>query len=180
MKPVQLSLRLLSTGEKMADSVYQIIESKTEALLAIDQVIASAAHRLSIFDEDPVHLREHGFGAPSRIAALRQYLLGNRQRQLVLVLHEVRAIESEVPRLVALVGHFSSQFAVRRTVGRAREAHDPMVLADRHSIWHHLHIGHPRSVLSMNDPEDCQPRAERFEDILESSEAVSVGSTAGL
>lgn len=164
----------------MVETVYQIMESRAEAQQAIDRIISTASLQLSVFDQDPAHLRERGFGAPQRIEALRKFLLGNPQRRMTIILHESTAMESEVPRLVTLAGQFSAQVAVRRTVGHAREARDPMVLADRHSVWHHLHMDHPRSVLSINNPDDSQPRADRFDEILDSSEPVSVGSATGL
>ncbi len=164
----------------MVETVYQIMESRAEAQQAIDRIISTASLQLSVFDQDPAHLRERGFGTPQRIEALRKFLLGNPQRRMTIILHESTAMESEVPRLVTLAGQFSAQVAVRRTVGHAREARDPMVLADRHSVWHHLHMDHPRSVLSINNPDDSQPRADRFDEILDSSEPVSVGSATGL
>ena len=164
----------------MTEPIRQLMETQAEAQGAIDRVISSAAQQIRVFDESPAHLRERGFSSPARIDALRQFLLGGRHRKLVIVLHETRSIESDLPRLVTLIGQFSGQTPIHRTVGRAREAHDPMLIADDHAFWHKLHADHPRSVVSQNSPKDAQPLIERFADILESAEAVTVGSNLGL
>lgn len=164
----------------MDEPIRQMMETQAEALQTIDRVIASAKQNLCVFDESPAHLRERGFASPARIEALRQFLLGGRYRRLTLVLHETRAIESELPRLVTLIGQFSEQIPIRCTVGRAREAHDPMIIADDHSFWHKLHAEHPRSVVSLNEAKGAQPLIERFDEIVESSEAATAGSRLGL
>lgn len=164
----------------MDEPVRQLMETQTGAREAIDRVVASAKLQLRIFDEDPAHLRDRGFATPARIDALRQFLLGGRNRTVTLVLHETRSIESELPRLVALIGQFSGQVPIRRTAGRAREAHDPLVIADDHSFWHKLHVDHPRSVGSFNHPIDALPLIERFGEIFESSEVATAGTSLGL
>ncbi|MBL8520392.1 MAG: hypothetical protein JNK75_06940 [Betaproteobacteria bacterium] len=164
----------------MNETVYRLLETHAEALQAIDAVIAAASQSIGVFDENPARLRERGFGAQDRIDTLRRFLLGRRHCRVSIVLHDVRAIESELPRLVALLGQFSGQVSIHRTVGPAREAHDPLVIADGHSFWHKLHIDHPRSVLTLNNAKDTQPRHERFQDILESSELAVTGTSLGL
>ncbi|MBL8514350.1 MAG: hypothetical protein JNJ55_10200, partial [Betaproteobacteria bacterium] len=153
-----------------------MMETQAEARDAIDRVIASARLHLRIFDEDPTRLRERGFAAPARIDALRQFLLGGRHRTFTLVLHETRSIESELPRLVTLIGQFSAQVSIRRTVGQGREAHDPMAIADDHSFWHKLHVDHPRSVASLSHPKDAQPLMDRFGELVDSSEIATAGT----
>jgi hypothetical protein len=162
------------------ESTYRIMESSIEANAAIDTVIGKALQRLRVFDTNPQRLKERGFGAPGRIDSLRRLLLASRHHRLDIVLHEAQGIESEVPRLVTLLGQFSGQVAIHRTVEVAREARDAMVIADSAHVWHKLHADHPRSVLIIDHPGDALPRIERFGEIWEKSEVAISGTQIGL
>lgn len=162
------------------EKIYRLMETRTEARAAIDEVLALARREIRIFDADPKLLKEREFGKAARIETLRKMLLASRDHKLRIVLHDTRSIESEVPRLVALLTQFSGQIQIHCTLGQAVEAHDPMVIADDAHFWHKLHIDHPRSVVTLHSATDTRPFLERFEEIWDQSELAVTGSNLGL
>lgn len=163
-----------------ADAVYRMMESKAEAGSAIDAVLACASSEIRIFDTSPVALRERDFGRPARIEMLKRMLLADRHNRLRIVLHEIQAIESELPRLVSLLGLLPAQILIHRSTAAAREARDVMVIADDAHFWRKPYFEHPRSILTLHDATATQPFAERFEEIWQNSELAVGGGTAGL
>ena len=162
------------------EKIYRLMETRAEARAAINEVLALAAREIRIFDADPKLLKEREFGQPARVETLRKMLLASRDHNLRIVLHDTRSIESEVPRLVALLTQFSGQIQIHRTLGQAAEAHDPMVIADDAHFWHKLHIDHPRSVVTLHSAVDTRPFLQRFEEIWDQSELAVTGSNLGL
>ena len=162
------------------DVIYRIMESNGEALAAIESVVACARREIRIFDTLPSTLRDREFGRPNRIESLKTLLLKNRASRIRIALHEVTAMESELPRLLLLMQMHATQVQIHRTVGQAREAHDVMLIADDAHSWRKPYFEHPRSVLTLNDPAATKPFIDRFEEIWDSTELVSVGGAAGL
>lgn len=159
------------------DKVYQIIEGNSDALTAIDAVIAQAGHRLWLFDHA---LKDRGYNAPARYEALRTFLLGDRSRELRVVLHETDTVARDCPRLMMLLKQFSTNIKIQRTIGVAREASDAFLIADDAHFWRKLHYQHPRSVLTLHSAADTKPLIDRFEEIWESSEPGVSAETTGL
>ncbi len=159
---------------------YRLMTSDAEAVVAIEQVVAAAAREIRLFDATPRTLRARGFGSPSRIETLRTKLLAGRGHRLRVVLHDTRAIETELPRLIALLTAFSGQIQIHRTIGQAREARDALIIADDRHFWRKLHIDQPRSVITLDDATGARPIHERFEEIWEKSELAVSGSMLGL
>jgi hypothetical protein len=159
---------------------YRLMESNADAAGAIEQVVGTASCSLRIFDATPRTLRDRGFGGRSRIDALHALLLADREHRLRVVLHDARAIENELPRLVDLLKRFAGQIQIHRTVERATEARDPMIIGDECHFWRKPHIDQPRSVLTLNDASATRPFVERFEQIWEKSELAVSGNTLGL
>lgn len=154
-----------------------ILSGDRDATAAIDQVIAMAKHRLLIFDHD---LKSRGFNSPQRYDALRRFLIAARTNEIRVSLHEASGLESTCPRLVSLMQQFPANFRIHQTMGVARSASDPFVIADDAAYWHKLHYQHPRSVLVIGDLQDTTALAERFTEIWECSEPAPVGGATGL
>jgi len=157
--------------------VYRQIASVEESKAAIDEVIGAAQKLISIFDYDLDH---RGFGDPLRIAKLRAFLLRGRSHRLHIALHDPEHAERHEPRLVTLLRQFPGAIAIHRTLGQARNATDPFVLADDHSVWHQLHHDQLRAVVALHSPADAVPLRGRFEEIWELSEPAISSSTLGL
>ena len=167
----------MTIGNEAPKAVYRPISGTAESNAAIDEVIAVATFTLRIFD---VSLSNRGFGAPARIERLRQLLVGGRAHRLLIALHDTDLLERENPRLLALLRQFPMSIEIHRTLGQARNANDPFVLADDHSVWHQLHHEQPRAIVALHSPADAMPIAQRFEEIWELSEPAVSATTLGL
>jgi hypothetical protein len=156
---------------------YRQITGMAESRAAIDEVIEAAQKSLSIFD---YNLGQRGFGDAARIEKLRHFLLAGRAHRLRIALHEPELLERHEPRLIALLRQLPGSIAIHRTVGQARDATDPFVVADDHSVWHLQHNDLSRAIVALHSPQDAAPLRERFEEIWELSEPAIGSSTLGL
>ena len=148
-----------------------------DAREAIDRVIAAATRELAIFDD---RLENRGYEAPERIEAMRRLLLAGRVHRIRIALHDTEPLQRTHARLLALLREFPAAIAIHRTVGEARNAHDPFVLADDHSAWHLLHQDHARSVVALHSPPDVHGLVHRFAEIWELTEPAVSATTLGL
>lgn len=156
---------------------YRQISSLAESRAAIDEVIAAAQKSLAVFD---FTLDQRGYGDVGRIERLRHFLLAGRAHRLRIALHEPERLERHEPRLIMLLRQFPAAIEIHRTVGQARNAADPFVVADDHSVWHQLHHEQPRAIVALHSPQDASPLHDRFEEIWQLSEPAVGASTLGL
>lgn len=167
-------------SDSQPEKMYRLMETKAEARSAIDSVLAVAQREIRIFDADPKAMKERELGERDQIETLRLFFLASQEHRLRIALHDTRGIEGELPRLIGLLTLFSGQMQIHRTLGRASEARDSMVIADDAHFWRKLHVDHPRSVWTMYDPGSTRPFLERFEEIWDQSELAVTGSSLGL
>ena len=144
---------------------------------AVDRVIAAAQHELRIFECD---LSDPGYRAAERAVLLEKFLAARRSNRLLISLHETAHLEREAPRLLALLRRYSHAIEIRATFGPARGARDCLVIADRHSYWHRMHIDQPRSVSALGDATAAAPLLDRFEEIWASSDPAVSATVLGL
>jgi hypothetical protein len=156
---------------------YRRISGNAESLAAIDEVIAQARTTLRLFD---ISLRTRGFNSPGRIEALRQFLVAGRSHRLLIALHEPETLERDCPRLLALLRQYPVSIEIHRTLAQARNAMDPFIVADDHSVWHQQHYEQPRAIVALHSPADASPIAQRFDEIWEQSEPAVSATTLGL
>lgn len=156
---------------------YRLISGTAESLEAIDAVVDSAERTLRIFD---VTLSNRGFNTPARAERLRQFLVAGRAHRILIALHETELLERENARLLTLLRQFPMSIEIHRTLAQARNARDPFVVADDHSMWHQLHFEQPRAVVAIHSPADALPIAQRFDEIWELSEPAVSATTLGL
>jgi len=156
---------------------YRQISGIAESLEAMDEVISVAERTIRIFD---ISLSNRGFNSPARAAALREFLVRGRSHRILIALHETELLERENPRLLTLLRQFPMSIEIHRTLAQARNATDPLVLADDHSVWHQLHFEQPRAIVALNSPQDAIPIAQRFDEIWELSEPAVSATTLGL
>lgn len=164
-------------GKPEPKASYRQIEGNEQSRAAIDEVIAEAQKLLSIFD---FTLDQRGYGNPARIEKLRHFLLAGRAHRIRIALHEPELLERHEPRLINLLRQFPAAIAIHRTVGQARIATDPFIVADDHSVWHLLHHEQHRAVVALHSPQDASPLRDRFEEIWELTEPAVSSSTLGL
>jgi hypothetical protein len=156
---------------------YRIISGSGESLAAIEQVVVAAQQTLRVFD---FTLASRGFNSPVLAGKLRDFVVGGRSHRILIALHEPDALARECPRLLALLRQFPMSIEIHRTVGEARTAQDPFVLADDHSVWHQLHHEQPRAIVALHSPPDALPIAQRFDEIWDLSEPAVSATTLGL
>jgi hypothetical protein len=159
------------------ESSYRQITTIAESLQAIDQVVAVAQRTLRIFD---ISLSNRGFNSPGRADALRDFLVRGRSHRILIALHETNLLERENARLLTLLRQFPMSIEIHRTLAQARNATDPFVIADDHSVWHQLHYEQSRAVVAIHSPQDALPIAQRFDEIWDLSEPAVSATTLGL
>jgi hypothetical protein len=167
----------MSKEGQRAERDYRQISGMAESNAAIDEVIAAATRAIRVFD---ISLSNRGFGSPARMEQVRNFLVAGRAHRLLIALHDTDLLERENPRLLALLRQFPMSIEIHRTVGQARKAQDPFVLADDHSVWHQLHHEQPRAIVALRSPADAMPIAQRFEEIWDLSEPAVSATTLGL
>ena len=162
---------------KRAEPSYRQITGLADSLEAIDQVVAAAERTLRIFD---ISLSNRGFNTPRRADARRELLVRGRAHRILIALHETELLERENARLLTLLRQFPMSIEIHRTLAQARNATDPFVIADDHSVWHQLHYEQPRAVVALHSPADALPIAQRFDEIWDLSEPAVSATTLGL
>jgi hypothetical protein len=167
----------MSEQDAVPDANYRPIAGVAESLEAIDEVIGAAQRSIKIFD---ISLSNRGFNSPGRTALLRQFFVAGRAHRLYIALHNTDNLERESPRLLQLLRQFPMSIEIHRTVAQARNAMDPFVVADDHSVWHQLHHEQPRAIVALHSPADATPMVQRFDEIWDLSEPAVSATTLGL
>jgi len=165
------------TAPASPETNYRRLSTNAESREAIDQVIAAARTTLRIFDRS---LGTRGFNAPKRAEALRAFLVAGRSHRILIALHEPETLERDCPRLLMLLRQYPMSIEIHRTLKQARNAMDPLIVADDHSVWHQLHIDQARAIVALHSPADATPLAQRFDEIWEQSEPAVFATTLGL
>jgi hypothetical protein len=165
------------TEAKTPEPGYRHISGVAESLAAIDEVIAVAQRTIRVFDTT---LSNRGFNSPERAERLREFFVAGRAHRLLIALHETDGLQREAPRLLTLLRQFPMSIEIHRTMAQARDAMDPFVVADDHSVWHQQHFEQPRAVVAIHSPADATPLAQRFEEIWHLSEPAVSATTLGL
>ena len=108
------------------------------------------------------------------------FLLAGRAHRLMIALHDTDPLERDCPRLITLLRQFPMSIEIHRTLAQARNASDPFIVADDHSVWHQLHHEQPRAIVALHSPADAMPIAQRFDEIWDLSEPAVSATTLGL
>lgn len=163
--------------DKAPKPSYRALEGMAESLQAIDEVVSAAERTLRIFD---VTLGNRGFNSPARAEMLRSLLVAGRTHRIYIALHETHQLERECPRLLSLLRQFPMSIEIHRTLAQARNANDPFIVADDHSVWHQLHFEQPRAIVALHSVSDALPIRQRFDEIWDLSEPAVSATTLGL
>lgn len=156
---------------------YRPLNGIAESQTAIAEVVGAARRVLRIFD---ITLANRGFNSPARTEQLRQFLVAGRAHRLLIALHETDPLERDCPRLIALLRQFPMSIEIHRTIAQARNAADPFIVADDHSVWHQMHFEQPRAIVALHSPADAMPIAQRFDEIWDLSEPAVSATKLGL
>jgi hypothetical protein len=165
------------SAERSTEPSYRQVTGVAESLAAIGEVVGAAQRTIRVFD---FTLAGRGFNSVARYEALRHFFVTGRTHKLQIALHEPELLDRECARLLMLLRQFPMSIEIHRTLAQARDAADPFVLADDHSVWHQLHHTQTRAVVALHSPADAVPLLRRFEEIWELSEPAVSATTLGL
>jgi hypothetical protein len=154
-----------------------LLQSKGDYERGFGRVLGLARRELRIFDPD---LSELQMNSSERLETLARFLRGGPNRRVFIALHDLEYVSRRCPRFMALLGIYASSVFVYRTLGDAAKVQDCFALADGDHLVRRPVTAQPRGVLVINDPKECQPMRERFDEIWESSEPGVSANTTGL
>lgn len=153
------------------------LDTVAEQSAAIDELIGLARHRLQVFDID---LSEGDWQSEQRANVLSAFLRRNRKARLEMIVHDTRWMEMYCPRLLGLLRLHSHAVTVYRTGSEARNAMDPLLIADGRHFLHRFHIDQPRAALAIEQPQLARPLVMRFEQIWATGEPGLSATVLGL
>src|SRR6266496_3531651 len=116
----------------------------------------------------------------ARIETLARFLRESRTHRIYIALHDVDHVAKRCPRLITLLGSYTAGLFILQTQGEAAKVQDCLVLADGDHLLRRPVTTQPRGVLVINDPKECQPMRERFDEIWECSVPAVSANTTGL
>jgi len=154
-----------------------LLQTRSDYAEAFIRLLGLARRELRIFDPD---LSELEMNSASRLQTLTRFLQGSRTHRIYIALHDVGHVTKHCPRLIALLGSYTSAILIFQTHGDAAKVQDCFALADGDHLVRRPVRTQPRGVLVLNDPKECQPMRERFDEIWESSLPGVSAITTGL
>ena len=154
-----------------------LLQTRSDYAEAFERLLGLARRELRIFDPD---LSELEMNSASRVETLTRFLRGSHTHRIYIALHDVGHVTKHCPRLIALLASYTSAILIFQTHGDAAKVQDCFVLADGDHLVRRPVRTQPRGVLVLNDPKECQPMRERFDEIWESSLPGVSAITTGL
>ena len=148
-----------------------------EQTAAIDGLIALAQHQIRVFDQD---LSQTGWNAAVRIERLAEFLREVRGRRLDIIVHDTRYLASACPRMINLLRTYGHAMTIYQTGAEAKIATDPLLIVDGRHYLHRFHFEQPRAAMGINQPEQTQPLASRFDEIWATGEPGLNATVLGL
>lgn len=155
----------------------EVLDSVAAQIAATDELIALARRSIRVFDVDLVATGWNGRTRTDRLAA---FLRSSRHARLDIIVHDVRHIERDCPRLCALLQRFGDLMTILRTSDEAREAMDPLLLVDDRHFIHRFHADAPRAALGIDQPQAAKALIERFDALWVNGEPGLTGTVLGL
>lgn len=153
------------------------LDTVAAMVAAQDELIALARRDLKIFDID---LSWGGWQTAARCEALAALLRTHRGFRVSVIVHDPRWLEGHAARFVALLVRYGHVMTLYRSGDAARNAMDPLLIADDTHFLHRQHVDQARATLSIGDAERARPLVQRFAEIWETGEPGLGGSVLGL
>lgn len=144
---------------------------------ALDIVIASAVRELLIFDED---FSRGAYNSLRRYELLRDFLAGNSNNRLTIILHESAYFTAHCPRLNDLLTVYSHAMTIYVTSEQAKVARDCIVIADQKHYLRRFHVEQARFRYALNDADTASMLNSRFSELLEASNQTVTATKLGL
>ncbi len=155
---------------------YRRFESFREYDEIVDRMIPLTQSIIRVFDKTA----GRAWNSTARIELLRQFLLANRANRVLILLHDIRPLTTECPRLIALAQDFAHACVIRETLRAAKKAADPFVIFDGSHYVHRFHYDHMRAAQGTHDAAGAQQLIERFSEILDCSGPPMAANVTGL
>jgi hypothetical protein len=155
----------------------QLFTEEADFQRHIDSVLALAQSEICLFDRN---LKLSGLETRARLEALTQFLRRDRLNRIFLVLHEVRHVQANCPRLMGLLRMFGHAFTIHRTRPEIASLTEVLLIADKIHYVRRSHFDHPRGAAVYHDEAATKPIRNRFEEIWEASVAGISATTLGL
>jgi hypothetical protein len=150
-------------------------EAGYRATIAV--TLARAQREIRIFDRD---LTDMDLGTRANVALLESFFATGLDRRLRVVLHDTTAIETKLPRLLALMTQHVAQIEVRRTPDHLRHLADCWLLADRRDGIIRFNADQARGKCIAESPPEVEPWWRRFDDHWLECEPCSPWAVTGL
>ena len=144
---------------------------------AIDHLLALAAKRIWIYDEDlgMLHLE-----TAERIEMLKRPLASTRQDCLRIALRNTAPLQQRQPLVQRLLATHSHNSAAQQTPEQLNHLRDSMILVDDVHALIRFDRDQPRSKLLIDEPEEVMPYRRRFEEIWAEGGIPVATTTLGL
>ena len=155
----------------------RLVELSTvaEQIDAIDNLIALAKQQIRVFDQD---LSQTGWNSAARADRLAAFLV--RGRRLDIIVHDTRYLAGACPHMLNLLRNYGHALTIYQTGPEGKVATDPLLIVDGRHYLHRFHFEQPRAALGIDQPEQTQPLASRFDEIWATGEAGLSGTVLGL
>ena len=157
----------------------RLVELSTvaEQIDAIDNLIALAKQQIRVFDQD---LSQTGWNSAARADRLAAFLRQVRGRRLDIIVHDTRYLAGACPHMLNLLRNYGHALTIYQTGPEGKVATDPLLIVDGRHYLHRFHFEQPRAALGIDQPEQAQPLASRFDEIWATGEAGLSGTVLGL
>src|SRR5258708_3929842 len=93
-----------------------LLQTRSDYPEAFERLLGLARRELRIFDPD---LSELKMNSASRVQTLTRFLRGSRTHRIYIALHDVGHVTKHCPRLIALLGRYTSAILIFQTHGGA-------------------------------------------------------------
>jgi hypothetical protein len=154
-----------------------ILSSERLYAEAIEIVLASAQHRLCIFDQD---LRHGEFSSLKKYELLRTFLSSRINSTLIIVLQDTGFFREKCPRLMELLVAYGHKMTVYETNATVKHAKDCFILADDRHYIKRIHIDQARFRYAFDDANTVDGLKLRFEELLDATQDSVSPTTLGL
>jgi hypothetical protein len=154
-----------------------IVNSRAAFMEAVDRLFATAEKQICLFDYDAGYF---GLNSPKREEQLNQFLRKRRTNKLRVVVHDVRVLERDTPRLRRLQALFSHGIELHQTGEEIRKLEDVLLVGDSSHYLRRPSYEQAAGVAVFNDAAATRDWAQRFEEIWVQSVPAVGATTLGL
>lgn len=160
----------------LPNAKYRRFESFREYETLFDEWIAKTQAVIRVFER----ALPPTWNTATRCGLLRSFLRADPVNRLYVIVHDLSAIERDLPRVVELARDFGHAFKLRQSPQEARHLYDPFVIFDASHYLHRFHHAHMRAAIGTDDVEGARQLLERHVELWDASKPVTLGSVSGL